>query len=176
MTPKRVDHTTQVTGSNAVYRREVFDQVSFDSSLRDGEDVALNHALRERGIRMLTVPDLSVRHEESKPAGAAFAWLFQSGRGASRQLRRYREIRMPDAVLAGWLASGAYAVSGLARGRPRAAAAPALYLLAAAGAHVHRAFEWEARRTPAFAGAVITDMALLATYFAGRVIGLLEAE
>src|ERR1700758_3574183 len=37
LAPRIVGHTTAVTGSNALYRREVFDLVTFDSSLREGE-------------------------------------------------------------------------------------------------------------------------------------------
>jgi hypothetical protein len=51
-----------VTGNNGLYRRRVFNQVSFDPSLREGEDVAINHALEAAGARMVTLSDLHVRH------------------------------------------------------------------------------------------------------------------
>jgi glycosyltransferase involved in cell wall biosynthesis len=172
--PRPVAHTTTVTGSNAAYRRELFDRVSFDPALRDGEDVALNHALLALGARILTVPGLTVQHQESKDLRQTVAWLYQSGRGATRQLYRYRQLRRPDIVFAGWLLSGlgAAALRRRGRGRGRAAALPMVYVGAAATAHVARAFAWERRYVHRLLGAVVLDMALLGAYFAGRLTGV----
>jgi len=170
--PRVVGHATQVTGSNAVYRREVFDRVSFDRALRDGEDVALNHALRARTVRMLTVPGLIVRHEESKTLAQAFGWLYQSGRGATRQLQRYRELRTPDIVFAGWLLSIAGARLASRRSGSAIWLPPVLYVGVAATTHVSRAFICKPRSAHRFLGAVAVDMTLLTAYFAGRLAGL----
>jgi glycosyltransferase involved in cell wall biosynthesis len=170
--PRVVGHTQDVTGSNALYRRELFDSVGFDPGLRDGEDVALNYAMRACGSQMLTVDGLVVRHEEGKGLRASLAWLYQSGRGASRQLRRYRELRPPDLAFAGWLASLIGAGALAARGRRRAAPAlPAGYLLLASAAHVRQKFELDPRRPASAAAAVALNTALLLAYFAGRTVG-----
>jgi glycosyltransferase involved in cell wall biosynthesis len=167
--PKLVAHATEVTGSNAVYRREVFERVSFDPTLRNGEDVALNRRLREQRARMLTIPGLTVRHEESKTFAQSLRWLYQSGRGATRQLYRDRTARRPDLAFAGWLLvwAGAFAAARRARS---SMALPALYTGVVAAAHVSRAFVATPRRR--FLAAVATDMALLSAYFGGRTVGL----
>ncbi len=167
-----VPNATRVTGSNAVYRRELFERVSFDPALRDGEDVAFNHALSTIGARMHTIPGLIVEHRETKDLVQTLAWLFTSGRGATRQLWRYRQLRLPDAIFAGWLMSAAAAVALRRRGRGGAAVVPIAYSAVAAASHVSRAFVWERGSARQLAGAALVDMALLNAYFAGRVVGI----
>ena len=171
--PKVRPHTTDVTGSNAVYRREIFDQIAFDPSLREGEDVALSHALRRQAARVLTVPGLVVRHEESKTLRQSIRWMFQSGRGAARQFYRYREIRRPDLVFFGWVLVSGAGVLGVPRRPIARVAAPALYLAIASGSHVSGAFVFRRAGARNFMGAVAVDGGMLTAYFAGRAFGAL---
>jgi glycosyltransferase involved in cell wall biosynthesis len=168
--PKAVGHATDITGSNALYRRELFDEVSFDPHLREGEDVALSHALRERAARVRTVPGLVVRHEEHKSLSRALAWMFQSGWGAARQLYRYREIRRPDLAFGGWLIA-CFMGASLRRRPAVAVVVPVTYLGAASTAHIWEAFAWRPAGTARFAAAVTLNMAMLAAYFSGRTAG-----
>ncbi len=66
LVPRIVGHTTAVTGSNSLYRRKVFDLVTFDPSLREGEDVALNKAIAQHKLSFATIPGLTVDHLENK--------------------------------------------------------------------------------------------------------------
>lgn len=171
--PRVARHLTDVTGSNALYRREVFERIGFDPDLPDGEDVALSHSMRAAKLEARTVDGLVVRHEETKGLLDSVRWLFQSGVGASRQFRRYREVRGPDLVFAGWL--GALATSALLRRRGRrgiAGVLPPLYLVAAAGAHVNQKFELDARSGGRTMAAIGADAGLLASYLAGRTVGV----
>jgi len=171
--PKVVSATTTVTGNNGLYRRGVFTHGGFDPGLRDGEDVALNHVLHTHGARLLTITDLHVRHEEHKSFSQSLRWLYQSGLGAARQLYRYREVRVPDLVFAGWLASIVVALTPGRHSNTRKAA-PALYLLATAGGHTARAFVLRGAGPKRVAGAVLVDTAMLGAYFAGRLHGSLK--
>lgn len=172
--PKLRSHTTDVTGSNALYRREIFDQITFDSRLREGEDVALSHALRRRTARVRTVPGLVVRHEESRTLRQSFRWMFQSGRGAARQLYRYREIRRPDLVFFGWVLVIGASVMGIRRRPVAGVAVPALYVASASAAHVSGAFVFRLADLPDFIGAVALDCGMLTAYFAGRTFGAIS--
>ncbi len=172
LTPRGIAHTTKATGSNAAYRRELFERVSFDRALRDGEDVAFNHALETLGARAFTVPGLLVEHRETKGLAVTLAWLFQSGRSASRQLYRYRRLRLPDLAFAGWLVCALGAMGARRRSRRAAIWPPIIYLGVAAGAHVSRAFVLDRRSGPRVLAAVAVDMALLSAYFAGRLVGI----
>jgi Glycosyl transferase family 2 len=171
--PRAVATATTVTGSNGLYRREVFDLVSFDPALREGEDVALNHAMRRRGLSTAIVPGLVARHEEAKSFGASLRWLFQSGQGATRQLLTYREIRQPDIAACGFSAAAALGLLAAVRGRPLLGAAlPAAYVLTASTAHVRSRFDTSSSPWAPVASAVATDSALLTSYFLGRLAGL----
>lgn len=173
LAPKVRAAATDVAGSNSLYRRTLFEWVEFDDRLKEGEDVALSQALRRTRARVRTIPGLVVRHEESKSLATSLRWMYQSGLGASRQLYRYREVRRPDVVFAGFLL-----VCGLAwsrrRGGIRVTALPVAYLAAAATAHLNGAFVFEPRRAPAFAGAAGLNMVMLGCYFAGRMVGTLS--
>jgi GT2 family glycosyltransferase len=165
------EHSVPVTGANAVFRADVFRKVAFDPELREGEDVAINHALTAAGTRMFMVPDLTVLHEETKSYATSLRWMFQSGRGAERQLRTYRQFRMPDLAYFVFLATVGLGLAGLLRGRRWAAFAPATFLSLTAVGHVHGAYVWTPRETPAFSGAILADTLLLLCYFAGRICG-----
>ncbi len=173
LVPRVVGHTTAVTGSNALYRRKVFDLVAFDPSLREGEDVALNQATARHGLSFETVPGLLVEHIENKALPDSLRWLFATGKGATRQLLVYREVRMPD------LATGAFITSliagasiGCLIGPLPGVAIPLAVLLAVSAQHVRSRFETPIKRWPAVALAIGLDGAHLLAYFAGRVAGL----
>lgn len=171
--PRVVSATTSVTGNNGLYQRGVFDHVTFDSSLREGEDVALNQAGRGLGLSFATVPGLLVEHNESKSLAGSIRWLFESGMGATRQLIVYREVRMPDLVTGVFLAT--LAVGALSQGILDASvgwALPAVVLFAASVQHVRSRFETPLMRLPNVSLAVALDGAHLLAYFAGRVAGV----
>jgi hypothetical protein len=172
LVPRVVGHTTTVTGSNALYRRQVFDVVGFDPSLREGEDVALNHATAGHGLSFGTVPGLLVEHIENKSFPGSFRWLFTTGKGATRQLLVYRQIRVPD------LAAGAF-VAGLAAGvavavlaSPLGLALPVALLAVISAQHVRSRFATPLARWRSVAAAIAIDSAFLLAYFTGRVAGL----
>lgn len=173
LTPRFVANTTTVTGNNGLYRHEVFDVVGFDPVLREGEDVALNHAMKQNGLSIATVPGLLVRHQEGKSFGASLSWLFESGRGATRQLLTYREIRQPDLAAAGFTATAGLGLVAAARGRRLTGAAlPAGFVIAASVQHVRSRFETPRTDWPRLVPAVAADSALLTAYFLGRLAGL----
>lgn len=173
LVPRVVHGTTTVAGSNGLYRREVFEVVGFDPALREGEDSALNHAMDRHGLSAATVPGLLVRHDENKALGTSLRWLFDVGRGATRQLLTYHEVREPDVVTGGFLGSAALGVFLASRGhRFVGAAIPVGVVLAASGQHVRSRFETPRSHWSRVAPAVAVDGAMLTAYFAGRLAGL----
>jgi hypothetical protein len=172
LSPRIVGHTTAVTGSNALYRRRVFDVVSFDPALREGEDVALNQATSRQGLSFTTVPGLLVEHIEKKSFPASLRWLFTTGKGATRQLFVYRQIRVPDLAAGAFLASLAAGVAIAVVVNPFGIALPVLVLTVIAGQHVRSRFETPRGRWRSVTAAVAIDGALLLAYFTGRVAGV----
>ncbi|HEX2820649.1 MAG TPA: glycosyltransferase [Streptosporangiaceae bacterium] len=173
LTPRFVRNTTTVTGSNGLYRHEVFELVSFDRRLREGEDVALNNAMIKSGLLISTVPGLVVRHQENKSFGTSLRWLFESGIGASRQLVTYREIRQPDLATGSFAVVTALGLLVVFRGhRLIGTALPAGFVMAASIQHVRSRFETPARDLPRVAPAIVADSVLLTAYFLGRLVGM----
>jgi len=171
--PRVIGHTTAVTGSNALYRRRVFDLVGFDPALREGEDVALNHALAAHALSFATVPGLLVEHAENKTLVGSLAWMFISGKGATRQLLTYRQVRPPDTAVGVFVAAAIAGLATAARGRRLAGAAiPAAILVAISAQHVRSRFEMPADQWIRAVPAVAVDSMLITAYFAGRIAGL----
>lgn len=173
LVPRVVHATTTVTGNNGLYRRKVFDIVNFDPSLREGEDSALNHAMDYEGLAFVTIPDLLVRHEESKTFGTSLRWLFDTGKGATRQLLTYRKVRQPDIVTAAFIGASALgSLLAVRRHRLVGAAVPASFILAASIQHLRSRFETPKSCLPQFAPAVMAHSAMMTAYFTGRIVGL----
>lgn len=173
LTPRAVGHATAVTGSNALYRREVFSIAGFDPALREGEDVALNHALRLQGLSLGCVPGLLVEHAESKTLRASLRWLFVSGKGATRQLLTYRQVRTPDLAAGAFVAAAAAGLLLWARRRPLAGTAlPAALVVTAGTQHVRSRFETPWPQWNRVLPAIAVDSAMLTAYFTGRLAGL----
>lgn len=173
LTPRIVRGTATVAGSNGLYRRRVFDLANFDPALREGEDIALNHAMNRQGMSVITLPELIVRHEESKTFGASLKWLLDTGRGATRQLITYRHVRQPDLAAGAFV--GAVTVSIYLTMRDRkviGAAIPVGFVLAASIQHVRSRFETPRSQWLRIGSAVVADSALLTAYFVGRLVGL----
>lgn len=173
---KAVRPTIAVSGTNGLYRREVFEQVAIDSTLTEGEDVALNHAISRSGLRLRTLMDLQVEHAESKGFSRSACWLYESGQGASRQFVRYGQVRVPDLATAGQVGACLAAAVLYARGRrsPKVLAIPGVYLMTAAFAHLSSKFNLRSRPGRVL-GAWAADTVLLGSYFAGRLAGLPKA-
>ena len=167
LAPRVVGHTTAVTGSNALYRRQVFDIVGFDPTLREGEDVALNKATTGHGLSFRTVPGLLVEHTENKTFPDSLRWLFEVGTGATRQLLIYRQVRVPDLAAAAFVAAVAAGITVAATVTPLGIAIPVLLLLAISTQHVRSRFETPRGRWRSVTVAVAADSALLLAYFWG---------
>jgi Glycosyl transferase family 2 len=173
LAPRVVHGTTTVTGNNGLYRRGVFDVIGFDPALREGEDSALNHAMRRHGLSAATVPGLLVQHEGNKTLVASLRWLFEVGQGATRQLLTYGEIRQPDIVTGAFVGATALGLAVAARKHRLAGAAiPAGFVLAASIQHVRSRFETPRAQLRQVVPAVGVDSAMLTAYFAGRLAGL----
>jgi glycosyltransferase involved in cell wall biosynthesis len=170
--PRVVAHTTAVTGSNALYRRKVFDAVSFDPSLREGEDVALNQLTSRHGLSFRTVPGLLVEHIENKTFLESLHWLFTTGKGATRQFLNYRQIRVPDLATGAFVFSMAAGIAIATMVSPLGVLVPVALTLAISVQHVRTRFKTPFQQWRSVIAAIVIDCSLLLAYFAGRVSGL----
>jgi glycosyltransferase involved in cell wall biosynthesis len=173
LVPKITPMAISVAGSNGLYRRRVFDLVGIDRSLVEGEDVALNHAMMAAGLRCRSIDDLIVEHKENKGFIGSVRWLFQTGKGATRQFVDYGKVRTPDVALAGQMVAITAGLVAQRRGVNRyfALALPFLYLVVVSGAHMAGKFNFK-RSEQRFVLATAMDAILMGSYFAGRVAGI----
>jgi hypothetical protein len=171
--PRIAGHTIAVTGSNALYRRDAFSLATFDGSLREGEDSALNHAMSSGGLSLATVPGLLVEHVEDKSLPTSLRWLFDVGRGATRQLLAYRQVRGPDLATAAFVAATVLGIGLTAAGYWLVGlAVPAALVTGVSVQHVRTRFATPFSRAPQVLAAIAVDGMLLTAYFAGRLAGL----
>ena len=187
--PKVVPHAVSITGSNCLFRRDVFDVVAYDTNLRNGEDVKLAVDMEHAGLPTKRVPELLVEHRETKSFSESVRWLFESGVGASGQMIRDRHVRLPDIATLGVVVStvcglALACVAGTRRGRTGRVAASARLaglaglswmagpatVVAATAAHLSTKFEL-ARSPRSALTAVVIQTPLMSAYFAGRVVG-----
>lgn len=172
--PKAAPHTTTVTGSNGLFKRAVFDKVSFNPNKKNGEDVDLGYQIQAHGFKTTTVAGLLVDHNETKSYGESLAWLFVSGIGASRQFYEHKEIRMPDIAF--------FAFATLLLATVASSALSPLYSLGmlimlgvfvtlSSAMHLHGKF-WLAKTPLASLGALLTNNTLLFAYYLGRCVGM----
>ena len=64
--PRAVPARAAITGNNGLYRRDLLRRYASIRSCATAS-VALSYELQARGARIVVIPDLLVRHEESKP-------------------------------------------------------------------------------------------------------------
>ena len=171
--PKSRPATTAITGNNALFRREVFERVSFDPSLRNGEDVALSHALESAGFRTQTLHSLTVRHEEGKGFRQSLSWMLESGVGATRQFARFRQVRQPDVAFAAWVFASGTALARMTTKRSaRPLVLPLGLTLAASVAHLRGRFFLRQEKPGRVLAAIALNAVLLTGYFSGRLAGI----
>ena len=174
--PKIAPHQTVVTGSNSLFKRQVFNRVMFKETKKDGEDVDLNYQMAAAGIKVTTAPDVVVEHRESKDYLTSLGWLYVTGLGATRQWYEQRTIRTPDISFLLFLL---LIVSSLAilLADPQVVVLLAVLLLLSAfitltsSLHLQGKF-YLARKPLTALQAVIVNDTLLLAYFIGRLVGI----
>lgn len=170
--PKAVMGSVGVTGCNGLYKHRVFKKVTFDKNLRDGEDVDFNHRATDAGVSTFCIPGLSVDHQEHKSFGRSIMWLYQSGVGATRQLIRFKEVRLPDIAFIVTLTAAIIGIMILAlTGSGLGLILPIVCLIGASFLHLRGKFDMRFSKAGALLGALIVNTVLILCYYVGRLIG-----
>lgn len=178
LTPKVAPHTTTVSGANGLFRREVFNKVSFDPHKKNGEDVDLGYQILSAGFKALSVPNLLVEHNETKSYAESLKWLFVSGRGASRQFYEHKELRLPDIAFFGFVVVSLLAAFASMWARNVSivpiASGVAIIAYVSVSSLMHLRSKFELMKTPvkSLFGLAINDTLLLA-YYLGRLLGMM---
>jgi glycosyltransferase involved in cell wall biosynthesis len=173
LTPKVAAQTTTITGNNGLFKRSVFQKVSYNPTKKNGEDVALGYAMDKAGLKTITIADLIVDHREHKSYRKSLAWLFETGQGASRQFYEHRHLRIPDLATFGFVGlvvAAALAITAFSS--PWYLALLAMFLYVSAGSFMHLVGKFELLRTPfRSAAALMVNDTLMVAYYLGRIVG-----
>ncbi|HVV26266.1 MAG TPA: glycosyltransferase [Candidatus Saccharimonadales bacterium] len=173
--PKVVATSAPITGSNGLYRSGIFKNLNFDPALRNGEDIEFNHQLEAAGYRTCPIVSLVVEHNEKISFRQSMLWLYQSGIGATAQLKKYRIVRLPDLAFSGFIAVAAISVIIYVSFNVKVYALflPALlYLLASSAMHIHSKFQFT-KKPLLSTVAILVNLNLLMAYYAGRLVGII---
>jgi glycosyltransferase involved in cell wall biosynthesis len=172
-----VQNSTTVTGSNGLFKKEIFEVSNFDSKFRNGEDVVFNHQIKKNNFKLHLINKLVVAHKESKTFLESAKWLYQSGIGASRQLRNFRIIRLPDITFFGFLVVFALSIFLITLFRsPYFLNIILMYVLLTSTIHLTTKFKFHFRYAISFISAILSHSILLLCYFIGRTIGVFVAR
>jgi glycosyltransferase involved in cell wall biosynthesis len=171
--PKSVAHTTEITGSNCIFKASVLRKHNYDPTLREGEDVDLSLRLRRAGVQMHSMPGLYFEHREHKNFPQSFHWLFECGRGATRQLFKFRLFRLPDFAFFGFTVCMALLATELVLcGTGWTSILLLSYPLLTSFLHLRSRFEIEQKRMSAFVSAVLVNYSFMLAYYFGRIAGI----
>ncbi len=175
--PKIASHSTVVTGSNGLYKKAIFENYNFDANLRDGEDVAFNHQMISNNFKIFSINSLIVAHKEAKTFKESMRWLYQSGLGASRELKQFKKIRLPDLAYFGFFLIFLISFFGAFFLQARfLLLAPLICILIVSIFHMKTKFVFYLKYTLNYIGAVLVNGILIFCYFAGRTVGIFTAK
>jgi len=93
--PKIRKGSAALTGNNLLIKRSVIDVVPFPD-MPYGDDIRLAWELERAGYRIKSVPDLVIKHSETKSVYKTVRWQFQQGNDATLLLFQYHKFRLPD--------------------------------------------------------------------------------
>ena len=171
--PRVRPHATSVTGSNGLFRRAVFDVVSFDEDKRNGEDVDLGYRMEAAGLTSISIPWLVVQHNENKSFLESLLWLYESGVGAANQFVERKIWRIPDfATLAFVLVASLAAGLSVTLGSWFWLSVILFFLLTVSAIHMRGKF-LDQLNSIKFLAAIVVQSILFFSYFSGRTLGFL---
>jgi glycosyltransferase involved in cell wall biosynthesis len=96
LNPKPLPHTYGITGSNSIYKSNIFNKIIVDPNLRGGEDVDILLKMVQSGCRIKLLDNLIVSHREDITFKKSLKRMFSFGKGATNLLNFYKKIRIPD--------------------------------------------------------------------------------
>lgn len=172
--PKIKKPTTELTGNNCFYKKEMFKEINFNCEDRDGEDFDTNERLKKLGYKLKTI-SIIVQHNELKDFKETTKWLYQSGKGASRLLRKYKKIRLPDLAFFGFFGLFLFSLFGFLIFKNLVFLLPVLiYPLFTSLLHIQSKFYFSINKLLNFSLAILCNYVLIWTYYFGRIGGVWE--
>ena len=169
--PRIIPQTTETTGSNSFYKKKVFNNFDFNRNLKFGEDSDLNLRLKKNGFKLKGINDLIVEHRENKSLINSIKFAYQNGKGASRQLYKYKKIRLPDLAFFGFIfIIIASSLSSLFLSK-YVLFLIVLYPLLTSFLHIRSKFYFTINKSLSYLLAIMVNYPMMLAYYIGRILG-----
>lgn len=174
--PKTVKHTTEITGSNSLIKSSIFKKVKINQTLTNGEDVDFIWRVKSSGLKVKSISNLIVLHNENRTFVDSLRWLFQSGVGASKLFNRYKKVRLPDITLVVLLGLLILSILSVYFFNIRIFLVIPIYIFLVSAIHILSKFEASVLETGNLLTAFLVNTILLTSYFVGRIIGIFNKK
>lgn len=172
LNPKIVKHSTIVTGSNGFYKKKLLNSINFNSKLTEGEDFDMNNRLTEKGFKLKSIKNLIVKHKESRTYSNTLIWLHKNGKGATKMLKKYKRLRLPDLAFLGFIILFILAIIEIIILHTfYFLYLFILYPLLTSLLHIGTKFNFELKKPLKFIFAIILNYPLIFSYYIGRIAG-----
>ncbi|MCD4770898.1 glycosyltransferase [archaeon] len=172
--PKTVSHTTEITGSNSLYKKDIFKKIKFNKNLRGGEDTDLSWNIEKNGFKIKAIPNLIVDHREDITYRRSLERISSFGRGATKLLANNRKIRLADLAFFGFLFLLIGNLILLLIGETKYLILIILYPLLTSFLHISSKFKITNISGFIFAG--LFNYIFILAYYSGRIVGFFKNE
>jgi glycosyltransferase involved in cell wall biosynthesis len=171
---KVTNHTDVITGSNSLFRAELFEHINFRIESREGEDILLLLDARSSGFNeFVRIEGLIVKHQGSKTFYSFIIWMLRSGIGATK-IWKWSHLRLPDLAFIFFFSSTLMAVALLLITKIYFfALVPIIFLIGASQLHLIKKFFFLRSDKKVWVQALIVNAIFLGCYMLGRILGII---
>lgn len=171
--PKPIPHTTGITGSNAIYKRDILKKIKLNPKIRDGEDTDLNWRLNKAGYKSKLLEDLIVIHKENINFKKSLKKIFSYGTGATKLFKKYKRLRLPDLIFFFFLLLLIINIILLIMGNLTLLLLLIIYPFIVGFGHIFYRFYIKKNKLKSFMLAGFVNSFIVMSYFLGRIAGFL---
>jgi glycosyltransferase involved in cell wall biosynthesis len=174
---KVTNHTDVLTGSNSLFRTELFEHINFRIENREGEDILLLRDARSRGFKdFYRINELIVKHQGSKTFCGFIIWMLRSGIGATK-IGNWFHPRLPDLAFLFLFLSTLLAIALLLTTKVYfISLVPFILLIGASQLHLIKKFNFFHSDKKAWVRALFVNAIFLGFYMLGRLFGILDIK
>jgi len=171
---KVTNHTDVITGSNSLFRTELFEHINFRIENREGEDLLLLRDARSSGFKdFYRIDDLIVKHQGSKTFCSFIIWMLRSGIGATK-IWNWFHFRLPDFAFLFFIFSTLFAIVLFLNTKIYFISLfPFTLLIGASHLHLIKKFNFFHSDKKVWVRALFANAIFLGFYMLGRFLGIL---
>jgi len=172
--PKILQHAFGITGSNAIYKKSVFDKITINPQLRGGEDTDFNLKMIKAGIKTKAINNLVVKHQEDIDFRKSLKRMYSFGKGATILLNKHKIPRIPDISFFMFMGLLIFSIISALKENYLFLILLITYPLIVSYLHIVKKFKINSNLKFILSGVI--NYFLICSYFFGRIIGFISKE